>query len=204
MTERVCPTCGGTFTPTVASQRFCPPTKEDRLRVAGQPRSRCARRYQNAQHRHGRAISTTELELPAPFDCENCGTRCIPGENVAPHATKFCGAGCKSRAHKPSSIELTVQRAESAPRTSVAEFRRVLRRDPCAYCGSTDSRRTVDHIQPRCIGGGDEPENLTAACQSCNSSKQRSPLLLFLGWKRARDEFAPWSAAVTEIHRAAA
>lgn len=43
----------------------------------------------------------------------------------------------------------------------------------CAYCNSAlpDDDFTIDHVQPVCKGGGDEPENLTVACRSCNSSK---------------------------------
>jgi len=40
----------------------------------------------------------------------------------------------------------------------------------CRYCGATE-RLSVDHVVPRCQGGGDEPENLVVACKSCNSRK---------------------------------
>ena len=52
----------------------------------------------------------------------------------------------------------------------------VLRRDQhiCAYCGGRAD--TVDHILPRCRGGGDTWFNLVAACQSCNGLKgDRTP-----------------------------
>ena len=47
----------------------------------------------------------------------------------------------------------------------------MLRRDrhTCAYCGGRAD--TVDHILPRCRGGGDTWFNLVAACQSCNGLK---------------------------------
>ena len=52
----------------------------------------------------------------------------------------------------------------------------VLRRDRhiCAYCaGHAD---TVDHVLPRCRGGGDTWFNLVAACQLCNGRKgDRTP-----------------------------
>ena len=52
----------------------------------------------------------------------------------------------------------------------------VLRRDRhiCAYCaGRAD---TVDHVLPRCRGGGDTWFNLVAACQPCNGRKgDRTP-----------------------------
>jgi hypothetical protein len=90
--ERTCPVCGDTFTPAVHNQVFCPPTDEDRRRVQdGQPRSRCARRAANAKQRD----ADLTARLLEPFDCAHCGKRCVPGENVAPHATRFC-----SKAHK--------------------------------------------------------------------------------------------------------
>jgi 5-methylcytosine-specific restriction endonuclease McrA len=48
---------------------------------------------------------------------------------------------------------------------------RVLRRDRrmCGYCGGCAD--TVDHVLPRCRGGGDTWFNLVAACQSCNGAK---------------------------------
>jgi 5-methylcytosine-specific restriction endonuclease McrA len=52
----------------------------------------------------------------------------------------------------------------------------VLRRDghTCLYCGGRAD--TVDHILPRCRGGGDNWFNLVAACQPCNGVKgDRTP-----------------------------
>ena len=39
----------------------------------------------------------------------------------------------------------------------------------CAYCGAPAT--TVDHVNPRSAGGTDHPQNLVAACQTCNRSK---------------------------------
>lgn len=51
----------------------------------------------------------------------------------------------------------------------------ILRRDghKCRYCGSTapDVKLTVDHVVPVALGGPDEPSNLVAACEPCNSGK---------------------------------
>ena len=52
----------------------------------------------------------------------------------------------------------------------------VLRRDRhiCVYCGGHAD--TVDHVLPRCRGGGDTWFNLAAACQPCNGRKgDRTP-----------------------------
>lgn len=45
----------------------------------------------------------------------------------------------------------------------------------CRYCG-TSQNPTVDHVVPRCQGGGDAPENLVVACRPCNLRKSgRTP-----------------------------
>lgn len=45
----------------------------------------------------------------------------------------------------------------------------VLGRDggKCVYCGSIAT--AVDHVVPRCRGGGDGTDNLVACCKRCNS-----------------------------------
>ncbi|MEK9893731.1 MAG: HNH endonuclease [Pelagibacteraceae bacterium] len=40
----------------------------------------------------------------------------------------------------------------------------------CQYCGATKDL-TIDHIQPRSLGGQDTWENLVTACSTCNSKK---------------------------------
>lgn len=47
----------------------------------------------------------------------------------------------------------------------------VIRSGACAYCGCTSGPFEVDHIIPVSRGGGNDPENLTCACRSCNRSK---------------------------------
>ena len=66
----------------------------------------------------------------------------------------------------------------------------VLRRDrhTCAYCGLRAD--TVDHVLPRCRGGGDNWFNLVAACQSCNGLKgDRTPQEA--GMTMIREPFEP-------------
>src|SRR4051794_14684429 len=60
---------------------------------------------------------------------------------------------------------------------SVRYVENVLLMDPCAYCGGPSG--TVDHIVPVAGGGANGWENLTAACQPCNSRKSDMPLLIF-------------------------
>ena len=66
----------------------------------------------------------------------------------------------------------------------------VLRRDghTCTYCGGHAD--TVDHVLPRCRGGGDTWFNLVAACQSCNGGKgDRTPHEA--GLRMIREPFEP-------------
>ena len=48
----------------------------------------------------------------------------------------------------------------------------------CVYCGRRPPEIVleVDHIRAVANGGGDDPENLTAACRECNGGKGASPL----------------------------
>lgn len=63
---------------------------------------------------------------------------------------------------------------------TLREWREVLRRDPCAYCGGVAEH--LDHITARSRGGKRQSDflNLTAACGRCNSSKHAHALLTFL------------------------
>jgi uncharacterized protein YdaU (DUF1376 family) len=49
----------------------------------------------------------------------------------------------------------------------------VMERDgeKCTYCGAVDVNLQLDHIIPQSRGGSDDPENLTPACRTCNTSK---------------------------------
>ena len=62
--------------------------------------------------------------------------------------------------------------------TTTDAYARVLRADPCSFCGrpATD----IDHIDAISRGGAHAWENLTAACRACNMSKYSEPLLTFL------------------------
>lgn len=55
-------------------------------------------------------------------------------------------------------------------------YRGVLERDEhvCQYCGK--KANTVDHVVPKSRGGSSAPNNLVAACMSCNQKKaDRTP-----------------------------
>lgn len=50
----------------------------------------------------------------------------------------------------------------------------------CAYCGrdlkdAEPAEVNLDHLLPRCAGGGNEATNLITSCRSCNCSRQDKP-----------------------------
>jgi hypothetical protein len=58
------------------------------------------------------------------------------------------------------------------------EWRNVLMRDVCVYCGARP--KGLDHIHPRRKGGIDGWQNRAPACKPCDSAKSDVPLLMFL------------------------
>lgn len=61
---------------------------------------------------------------------------------------------------------------------NTSEYRSILKKDPCSYCGSEG--KEVDHIDPLILGGTETNDNLTSACKSCNSRKRDKPMLLWM------------------------
>lgn len=68
------------------------------------------------------------------------------------------------------------------------EFIKILRRDPCVFCGEYYKlpkdhkkagliRNTVDHIHPKSKGGWNHWLNYAAACPRCNTHKGDNSLL---------------------------
>ena len=43
-------------------------------------------------------------------------------------------------------------------------------KNTCQYCGAK-SKLTIDHVVPRCRGGGNTWDNMVVACSSCNTRK---------------------------------
>jgi hypothetical protein len=60
----------------------------------------------------------------------------------------------------------------------------ILQRDQhtCRYCRSRATE--VDHFVPRAKGGLSSPQNLVAACQTCNRSKGKKTYTEWVVWKR--------------------
>lgn len=66
-----------------------------------------------------------------------------------------------------------------APQTDFRGYGRVLRADPCAFCGETAG--TLDHIRSQSAENGPTHwTNLTGACPACNLDKGADTLLGFL------------------------
>lgn len=99
-TTRTCE-CGKDFTPTHWKQAYC-----------------CKQHAQHAYNARYRGHEPT-WEIVDSFDCAQCDKHCVPGENVAPHASRFCGSGCKGKwhaKHNPSVVsdEVKAQRRKAA------------------------------------------------------------------------------------------
>ncbi len=77
-------------------------------------------------------------------------------------------------------------------------------RHRCQYCGSA-RRLTVDHVVPRCRGGGDTWDNLVTSCAACNRKKGDRPPHM-AGLRLIRRPRAPGPAAfallqVDHVHK---
>ncbi len=89
------------------------------------------------------------------------------------------------------------QRRSITDKEWAALTREVIERDGwvCSYCDCDTSNPTngyaIDHVFPLSRGGGNELENLTMSCRSCNSSK--GDKILDDEWSPPNDAFAIWS-----------
>jgi len=92
-----------------------------------------------------------------------------------------------TRAHKNNTAAFKAQRV------------RVLRRDAntCFYCG--DSASHADHVIAKAMGGGDELDNLVAACASCNQRKGSKSQGLFLATSSAPPVFSDCLSPKTAV-----
>jgi 5-methylcytosine-specific restriction endonuclease McrA len=50
----------------------------------------------------------------------------------------------------------------------------------CVYCGATDTRLEIEHVNPRSLGGSERLSNLALACHSCNQAKGNKTIQEFL------------------------
>src|SRR3954468_6383437 len=59
---------------------------------------------------------------------------------------------------------------------------------PCLWClrGVKRHKATIEHLRPRCLGGGNELNNLDVACRKCNTSRNHA------AWVPARGPLDPF------------
>lgn len=89
-------------------------------------------------------------------------------------------------------------------KNNTAQFKaqrlRVLNRDAhtCYYCGANDATH-VDHVVPKAKGGGDELDNLVAACARCNLRKGSKSQGLFLALTSAPPVFSSFLSLTRSV-----
>ena len=49
----------------------------------------------------------------------------------------------------------------------------------CAHCGRRpqENEKTIDHVIPQILGGGNDPRNLMPLCKHCNASRASSEIV---------------------------
>lgn len=95
----------------------------------------------------------------------------------------------------PSVILLNKQVPHRARKVMGFSRKLVLTRDnhTCVYCGRHAT--TIDHVNPRALGGRNSYENCVACCSKCNSAKG-SKTLAQMGWTLPKNPKAPSPYAV--------
>ena len=56
-----------------------------------------------------------------------------------------------------------------------ADVLHALEEGRCHYCQRRAKGLTIDHVKPLSLGGTNTPDNIVAACRSCNSAKGQRP-----------------------------
>lgn len=180
--ERTCARCGEKFmargdSVRAGNGRYCSHACRNRANNAARgfnpraPRKSAVRK--RAEKRAARAavgtLSGKRVWIQGP--CGHCGTEFLPTPGGS-----YCSPECKEAA----------RHARKLARGSVGTW--IKRRDRlalydrdgynCHICGESTSREyessdpwspTLDHLVPRALGGGDEPDNLATAHLWCNS-----------------------------------
>lgn len=96
----------------------------------------------------------------------------------------------------PSVIRLRHMVKRPRPHVALSK-REILRRDnfTCQYCGRKNVTMTIDHVNPRRLGGAHSWQNLVAACAACNRRKG-GELLHRVNMKLKRQPFEPSASAM--------
>lgn len=86
------------------------------------------------------------------------------------HPEKGRASDARRRARKLNAMQGDPQ--------EIYDYGLILRQDPCSYCNNP--AKAIDHIIPLAKNGNHSWDNLTAACQGCNSSKRDKSFLFWL------------------------
>lgn len=190
-----CDHCGNGFKPNAPHQRFC--SSQCRSDAHNQARAvptvehacrECRQTFVGVAHarycspecrtRWRRKHRPTIYELT----CAHCGTDFTA--HSKPKAKPYCSDECIAAARS------TADRCEhgftsGCPACAFIDrtarpcgWRRVVRLDPCAFCGSRPANG-LDHIDPR-VSDRNDPGNWTGCCKRCNETKRDLPLVLVL------------------------
>ncbi len=94
--------------------------------------------------------------------------------------------GCKPLGRDTRDLDIETADFAGHQRLRTAIYRR--EKNHCFYCGKKlhYGNRTLDHVQPRALGGGNGYRNVVACCVECNSSKgemHAAEFLRTLAWR---------------------
>lgn len=129
------------------------------------------REYAARRRAEGRPLAPYENRRKVASSCEHCG---IDFLGVPYKANRFCSVDCavefngrRDSDHAPFKIAQSV-------RLSIYEsfgWKCSLCQCPTRPDEHYNHPRypTLDHVQPRSLGGSDDPENLRLACRQCNT-----------------------------------
>lgn len=152
-------------------------------------RERTQRAKRSYKERHPVALRATERARRARnAEAERARLRALAAAN--PEAKRLSAK--KYRDANPevgqAGVQRRLARLANAPGAGVgtADWRRIRHEHGgrCAYC-ARPMRLSMDHIEPLSRGGAHDPENIVAACTSCNSSKADKSVLHWLATRPA-------------------
>lgn len=95
--------------------------------------------------------------------------------------------GIRHRAHPLSASSEDIRKMFNEQwKQAFHGWKSMLRRAPCVYCGLPPSPlHTIEHVVPRsCTPPSYHWDNLSTACEDCNSRRNSCGILKFLSWKR--------------------
>lgn len=150
--KRPCDHCGALFEVTRSDRVYCADrTCRARRTAAGaKQRDPDYQRKANAKYR-----GTTLRERVTEFICAWCGQARTPGVDCAPHASKFCGSGCKGLWHSRGGMSkadcTAAKRSEKAGQLGVdRSVGVVFVAGWCRLCGRPYARRIEHADSPYC------------------------------------------------------